>query len=360
MNAGALHAVAWLIWAIGAAISVELAPSPVYVVIVIAVAGVVVAAHGTGSALARAFPLFLAVGGGFAILRVVLTGLTTHTDGSVLVTLPDFRLPALLGGFTVGGPIHAEVVLGAAAESLVVVGVMAVFGAFNAVVAHHQLVQAAPRAFYESGLVLTVSLAFVPSIIGTIQRVREADRARLGGARPPRRRNFSLIVPVLEASLERAVALAESMDSRGFGRSGAGRYARAGVGLALAGLLLIGAAFVALVAAQPGGAVATAVPGLIAVMAGIAVTSAGDRRPRYRRRPLAGPDVVVMGLSLAAPVILGVLAAGGGAGLSWTAGAGWPAVTPAAVIALLLLAAPAAVGGRTAPAPSGRVAVVSS
>lgn len=360
MHAGALHAVTWLIWALSAAISVELAPSPAYVVIVIAAAGVVVVAHGTGTALARAFPLFLAVGGGFAALRVFLTGLTTHTDGSVLVTLPDVRLPVLLGGFTVGGTVHAEVVLGAAAESLVVVGVMAVFGAFNAVVVHYQLVQAAPRAFYESGLVLTVSLAFVPSIIGTIQRVREADRARLGGARPPRRRAFALVVPVLEASLERAVALAESMDSRGFGRAGAGRYARAGVGLALAGLLLTGAAFVALVAGQPGWAAATAAPGVLGVMAGIAVTSAGDRRPRYRRRPLAGTDLVVMGLSLAAPAILGVLAARGGAALSWSAGAGWPAVTPPAVIALLLLAAPAAIGAGTAAVPVPGVAAVPS
>ena len=58
---------------------------------------------------------------------------------------------------------------------------MAVFGAFNAIVSHYELVQSSPRAFHELGVVTTVALAFVPSTIESVSAVREADRARTGG-----------------------------------------------------------------------------------------------------------------------------------------------------------------------------------
>ena len=176
------HALAWLIWALAAAISLQLAPNPLYVAVVIGIAALVVQVHGSDGPFARAFPVLLTLGVVFMVIRVALTAATTHTGiGTVLFTTPSFTLPQLLGGFTVGGPVEAEVVLQAAAEGFVVVGVMAVFGAFNAVVSHYELVQSTPRAFYELGLVVTVALAFVPSTIQAIAAVREADRARTGG-----------------------------------------------------------------------------------------------------------------------------------------------------------------------------------
>ena len=106
------------------------------------------------------------------------------------------------------------------AEGFAIVGVMGVFGAFNSVVSHSELVQSTPRAFYEVGLVVVVGLAFVPSTLAAIHDVREADRARTGGRVVRRGRLLRQIVPVLELGLERAVTLAESMDARGFARAG--------------------------------------------------------------------------------------------------------------------------------------------
>jgi len=103
------------------------------------------------------------------------------------------------------------------------VAIMAVFGAFNAVVSHHELVQAAPRAFHEVGLIVVVALAFVPSTIESVRAVREADRARTGGRAVRRGRLVRQVVPVLERGLEKALALAESMDSRARGRAAGGR-----------------------------------------------------------------------------------------------------------------------------------------
>ena len=338
-----LHAVTWLAWALAAAASVELATSPVYVALVLGVAFVVVSAHAVDSPLARTFPLLLGVGLAFALLRVVLTAATTHAGaGDVLFTTPQVTLPRLLGGFDVGGPVELAVVLQAAAEGFAIVGVMAVFGAFNAVVSHHELVQSAPRAFYEVGLVLTVSIAFVPATVATVARVREADRARTGGRVVRRGRLLRLVVPVLETALERALLLAESMDARGFASAGATRSDRVAGWFLLIGLAGMGGAFVALVGRARGAAVALGGLAVAAVAAAVVVTSRRSGRPRYRPRRMAGADWAVVAGSMLAPAGLAALALAGDDTLTWTASPlRLPGFSPLAALALVALTVPA-------------------
>lgn len=338
----ALHAVTWLVWAVAAAATAQLAPSPVYVALVVGVAAVVVRRHAPATPLARAFPLLVAVGIVFALLRVVLTALTTPGTGDLLLTLPSFRVPALLGGFRVGGDIGTAVVVRTAAEGFVIVGLMAVFGAFNAVVPHHELLQAAPRAFHEPGLVLTVALAFVPSTIASVQAVREADRARTGG-RPVRRgRVLRQVLPVVETGMERAIALAESMDARGFGHLGPSPREREGGWLGLASLLCLGGAFAALVGRAPRTALALGLVGAVLLAGAVLVLSRSSRRTRYRRRRLTRLDVGVALSALAAPAAVAVLGGFGDGSLRWV---GEPLAFPpfhlSVAAAIALLAVPA-------------------
>ena len=210
------HAGVWLVWALAAAACVQLATSPVYVALVIGIAALAVSAHARPGPYARAFPVLVTVGVVFAVVRMLLTVATTHGLGTVLFSTPHFMLPQLLGGFTVGGTVELPVILQSLAEGFAIVGMMAVFGAFNGVVTHSELVQSTPRAFYEVGLVVVVALAFVPSTLAAIGDVRDADRARTGGRVVRRGRLLRQIVPILELGMERAVTLSESMDARGF------------------------------------------------------------------------------------------------------------------------------------------------
>jgi len=82
------------------------------------------------------------------VVRMLLTVATTHGLGDVLFTTPHFGLPQLLGGFTVGGTVELQVMLQSLAEGFAIVGVMGVFGAFNSVVSHSELVESTPRAFF--------------------------------------------------------------------------------------------------------------------------------------------------------------------------------------------------------------------
>ena len=336
------HAVAWLAWALAAAACVELAPSPVYVALVVGVAFLVVSAHTLDTPLARAFPLLLGIGLVFGLVRVLLTAATTHTGLDALFTTPHFTLPRLLGGFQVGGPVEPSVVLQAAAESFAVVGVMAVFGAFNAVVSHHQLVQSAPRAFYETGLILTVAVAFVPATVATIARVREADRARTGGRVVRRGRLVRLAVPILESALERALLLAESMDARGFAAAEPSPADRRAAWCVLAGLAGMGGAFVALVARARVPAVGLAAVAVAGVAAAVMISSGQATRATYRPRRMESRDWALMAGAVLAPAGLGVLALSGDATLTWTASPlHLPGFSPLAAVALAALTVPA-------------------
>ncbi|MCU1351834.1 MAG: Cobalt transport protein [Acidimicrobiales bacterium] len=342
------HAVTWLLWAAAAASAVQLAPSPVYVALVLATAALVVEVHRLDSMLSRAFPLLVGAGAAFALLRVVLTALTTHTGShhaTVWFTLPHGTLPKILGGFVVGGPIEAAVVLQAAAEGLAIVGIMAAFGAFNAVASHHELLQAAPRAFHEPGLIVTVALAFVPSTLAAVAAVREADRARTGGRVVRRGRLVRLAVPILESGMERAVALAESMDARGFARLPATAADRVAGWLGLGALLGLGGSFVALVGQRSGVALGLGAASLLALVAAIWLASSGNRPTRYRPRRLTRIDYLMGATALLAPaglVLLGLAHRGGTLRWSATSPLAFPSFSLLPALCIALLAAPAA------------------
>jgi len=335
------HACTWLLWAVAATASLQIAPSPVYVALVIAIATLVVAVYGLDSPYARAYPLLVGMAMLFAALRVALTALTTHGGPDVLFTLPSVTLPDWLGGFTVGSTIEAPIVAQAAHEGFVIVGVVAVFAAFNAVVSHAELVQSLPRAFHEVGLVVAVGVAFVPTTITAIHDVREADHLRTGGRTVRRGRLVRQIVPVLENGLERAITLAESMDSRGFARGGPNRHERVAGWCGAFGLLALGAAFVSLIGRESTVALALAVTGLGAVVVAITFASLGSTRARYRPRRLTRADAGCMAALCVAPLALVVVSITGDDSLAWTASPlRWPALHPMPVLALGALLAP--------------------
>ncbi|HUP84940.1 MAG TPA: hypothetical protein VM143_04645 [Acidimicrobiales bacterium] len=344
MNASPVPAVVWLLWALAAAASVQLAPNPLYVALVVAVSALVVEAHATDGPLRGSFRVLVLAGVAFALLRLLLTVGTTHAGTDVLFRLPEATLPSVLGGFTVGGTVEGPVVARAAAEGWAIVGILAAFGAFNAVVSHHELVHAAPRAFYEVGLAITVALAFVPSTLAAVGAVREADRARTGGRVVRRGRVLRQVVPVLETGMDRAVGLAESMDSRGFGHRRATALDAVAGWLSLVGLLALGACFVALVARATVVATALATAGLTGVIAAIVASSRSTGRIRYRRRRLRPSDWSIAAVAWFAPLALTVLSSRGDDSLVWPGSSlGVPALNLVAVVALATLAVPVAV-----------------
>ncbi len=303
------HPLVWPVWALAAALAV--AGNPLHNLLVIAAVGVVVSACHTDGPLGRSFGLFVRLGGVLIGLRAALSlvAIGGLTQGATpLGRLPALRLPAWAGGVALGGPFTLEMLVAGLAGGLRVWALLLVFGGFNAVADQYGLLRRTPRWLFGAGLVVTVALAWVPQMILHWQAVREAQRVR--GLRVGWRGAAGQAVPLVIGSLERALQLAEAMDSRGYARTRQGRGA--GVGAQLG--LLAGATLVALGLFAALGEQRLARWGALAALAGLALLVLVVRRlgqtlavTRYRPDHWRPRDLVVVaacGLALVAVAVL--------------------------------------------------------
>lgn len=327
----------WTTWALSALLVLQVSRTAITAVLIIAISTLIVEVHAPQRALSRAYPLLLMMAASFAVLRVALTAVTTHGGSDVIARIPAVQLPALLGGFTVGGTIHRAIVLRTVNEGILVVAIIAALAAFNAVVSHYELLRAIPRAFSELGLVISVALAFVPATLAGVQAVREADRARTGELQ--HRRSWRRTLPaVLDSSLERAAHLSESMESRGLGRRRSGPAERLAAALSLTALGLLAVA-TATVITRSGAAIWLVAPAVALLTAAVVVVSRAGKVGRLRRRALERQDQIVLAVIVIAPVFAGALLSGGQS--PWDpAQSLLPPTSVQSVLATMLLAAP--------------------
>lgn len=346
-----LHPVAWWLWAFGLAIAAMRTTNPLLLLEIAAVAGFVVAARRVRAAWARSFAMLVRL----AILGVILTVLLqlilgTRIPGHVLFTLPSVHPPGWAQGISLGGQITGETLLNAFIAGLRLAVLIVCFGAANSLAHPARLLRIMPSALYEVGVAIVVALTFVPQLAESAARIRNAQRLRgrpLTGLRGLR----GLAVPVLEESLDRAIALAASMDSRGYGRRAAVHPARrrTTAAMLLAGLIAacLGAYFVV----DPGSDHAVGVV-LLGAGAGVALAAGlltGRRvnRTRYRPDPWAWPEWLVTGTGA---VVAATYVAFVHDSPDTAVALAWPALPVAPFLATLIAAVPAFA---TPPPPSG-------
>ncbi|AXE27725.1 energy-coupling factor transporter transmembrane protein EcfT [Streptomyces globosus] len=282
----ALHAGAWWLWALGLAAAASRTTNPLLLGLIAAVAGYVVAARRTSAPWARSYGAFLKLGLFVIGLRVLFSALLgsplpgTH----VLFTLPEVPLPDWAQGVRLGGRVTAEQLVFAFYDGARLAVLLACVGAANALAGPARLLKSLPAALYEAGVAVVVAMTFAPNMVADVARLRTARRLRgrpTGGVRAV----LQIGLPVLEGALERSVAVAASMDARGYGRTAGVPAAvrRTTACLTLGGLLGMCAGTYGLLAAEG------AAYGVPALLAGLALAVAGLRlggrrsvRTRYR------------------------------------------------------------------------------
>ncbi|MGH2812685.1 MAG: energy-coupling factor transporter transmembrane component T [Actinomycetota bacterium] len=336
MGASPVGARAWLVW-LGSALGVLFTLNhPLSDLAILVTAGLV------SSTVSRPSPFrsFLKLGLAILAVRTLLVALTGHTGEHVLLTLPELRLPALLGGTTLGGAVTGEVLASSLVEGVRIVAVVGCYGAFLSVVETIQVVRLLPRFLFEAGLVVNIAMAFAPQMARTARDVREAQAMRgARGAAP-------IVVPVLATALDRSTSLAESMDARGYGRAvtplrSEGLWRSATVASCL--VFAIGAALWAMGYAPliSAGAALGGGAGLAVCLGRISSTVP---RSRYRAGGWRRLDLTVAAISLAAlAAVLGLAASGalGGAFEPYSSlRLAYP--SPLGIVAAVALAVPAA------------------
>jgi len=331
-----LHPVAWWVWAIGLAAYATNTTNPWLLLLLVGVATVVVAARRGDQPWARSFRLYLGIGAAIVVIRVVFHIVFGGTPGRVLLDLPAIPLPHWVLGITLLGPLTREGLLSGLYDGLRLAAIVICLGAANALANPKRLLRSVPPALYELGTALVVAVTVLPQLADSVQRVRRAQALR---AAPQVRRTGRLrrfLVPVLEDALERSLALAAGMDTRGYGRSGtAGRAERRVTGaLMLAGLVgLCMGTYAVLDQTTPRWlAGPMVVAGLVLCVAGLWLAGRRVERSIYRPDPWRWPEAVV--------VATGVVVGYGG---WWLAHhrvlIAYPGVSSAPQVSLLALAA---------------------
>ena len=346
--ARALHPVAWWLWALALAAAASRTLNPLLLGAIVGVAAVVVAAKRTEAPWAASFRAFLILGAVVLGVRLIFEALFgAPIPGTTLFTLPEVTLPEWMAGVRLGGDVTVEALVAALYSGLQLVAILACVGAANALANPTRLLKSVPGALYEVGVAVVVALTLIPSALTHLQLIREARRLR----GQPSRGIASVArtaTAVLAGALERSLALAAAMDSRGFGRlrplpAGERRVTAA---LTLSGLtvLLVGG-YALLDASTSPLAAAT----LLAVGAGLALTGlyrANRRAVRtvYRPDPWRWPETVTVAAAVATVAIYTVVAVASPATMSpATNPLTWPALPLVPLLATLLAAAPAMV-----------------
>lgn len=331
------HPVAWWGWALLLATAAGRTANPWLLLLIVAVAGLVVTWCRGPEPWSDAYRVFLFIGLSAIAVRMAFYIVFGGSDGpTVLFSLPSATLPDWAAGFRLGGDVTAEGALAAAYDGLRLATLLVCVGAANALASPRRLLRSVPAALYEVSVAVVVALSVAPQLVESVGRVRRARALRGNTSRSPANLMRTVVSPVLHDALDRSLALAAAMASRGYGRA-AGIPAptrRATSTALLIGLIgLCAGAYALLGTATPAPlAWATVACGAAVAVFGIAFASKRVPHTRYRPDRFGARDWAVVASGAAA--VAGTVLSG-----IYEPAALWPATNPLAVPDLPMWAA---------------------
>lgn len=121
-------------------------------------------------------------------------------------------------GIRIGGAVTSERLSSALSEGVIICALIIIFGAAASLTSPHKLLRILPIFMYEFGVAVVISTSLVPQLVGSVSRIRQAQKLR-GQSTKGFTAYRRLAIPLLEESLARSLDLAAAMDSRGYGIS---------------------------------------------------------------------------------------------------------------------------------------------
>lgn len=332
-----LHPVAWWAWALLLATTASRTVNPWILLLIIAVSGVVVMLCRGNEPWSGAWRIFLIIGLIAISVRMMFYVIFGGADGNtVLVTLPSVTLPEWAQGFRLGGSITAEGLAAASFDGLRLATLLVCIGAANSLASPRRMLRSMPAALYEIAVALVVALSVAPQLVSSARRVNRARALRGDVKRNPAHIMRTVVSPVLHEALDRSLALAAAMASRGYGRSQdiSPATRRLNATFLLAGLfgLCIGAYGLLSAATPPVLAWSLLILGASIAVGGLIFASRRMPHTRYRPDPFGAREWTVV--SSGAAALAGVSLAG-----YLDATAIWPITNPLTMPTFPLLAA---------------------
>ena len=280
-----LHPLAWWAWAMALAVAAARAPGVGAATAVLAALVIVVVVRAGEAPTARLFPGYLLLGTGIVLARLVFHVLVgIKPPGTVVLDLPVVHAPEWAVGVQLLGPVTTTGLATAAVAGLQLATLVVCFGAASALADPRRVLRSLPAALHHLGAAVVIAVSVTPQLVTAAATVRRAQRLR-GAPERGWRAVRATAMPVLTDALDRSVALAASMDTRGFARTRGERDRRTGPLLALALVALALGAY-GLLAGGPGwhGAVLLGL-GTATGVAGAVLAGRQVGHTRYRPDP---------------------------------------------------------------------------
>ena len=228
----------------------------------------------------------------------------------VALNLPAIRITfGPLGELDLLGRVSQSSITTALRDGLRMSAIILSIGMANSLANPRRLLKSTPAALYGVTSSFVIALNLAPQLIASARRIRLSSQLRNASNRATK--GLMLIAPILEDSIDRSMALAASMDARGFGRRGSltarqVRFSR------LASLVSISAlasgAYFLLTADAPWATLVTFAFGLSGIYASLKISGASNLRTRYATHVWQIKDSLVAGAA-ALSVILFALGA---------------------------------------------------
>jgi len=214
-----VHPWAWWCWAIGIGVAVSGTTNPLLLALIATAMVAVVMLRRSDAPWARSVRAYLLLSAFVIVMRMFFQIILGSGRGeTVIFELPRIPLPEWAAGIQLGGAVTAEALTGTLYDALRLAVMLLAIGAANALANPRQALRSVPAALYEASVAVVIALSVAPQLIESVQRVRRARRLR-GDSATNLKALATIAMPVLADAIERSMALAAGMESRGFART---------------------------------------------------------------------------------------------------------------------------------------------
>ena len=221
LTASRFHPAAW--WALGVLLAVcaSALSSIASLLTLVALIITIILTARESAPWAKSLKFYLITGLAVIVIRLsfrIIFNFDAPTD--VAINLPNLTLNfGVFGDVQLFGRVSSLALEGALRDGLRMSSIILSIGLANTLANPRRLLKHTPGALYEVATTVVIAINLAPQLIESAKRVKTARQLR----GRTRRQNLltSLLIPVLEDTIDRSLHLAASMDARGFGRQGA-------------------------------------------------------------------------------------------------------------------------------------------
>ena len=298
LSASKLHPATWWLLGLCLAAAASLADSIFMIGLVLAFAIFAMLLLREDAPWSRSIRFYLFLGSFVVMMRVLFRIVFNSSNPSDPIAL---NLVAInFAGIDFLGAVTWVTLQTAVTDGLRLAAIIISIGMANTLANPKRLLKSTPGALYELATSMTVAINLAPQLIESLQRVRRARALR--GRSKGISQLSSIVIPVLEDTIDQSLALAASMDSRGFGRRGHLSNSQVALGraLSLGGILLILTATYFLLATKATAfAVSLIATGVVALFFTIRLASRRNLRTRFRKQKPRARDALVAFVGIA-------------------------------------------------------------